>query len=111
MKPAPYTIYIRQGATLRYLMQFAFDCTDKTVLAQLWTRNRKTKLADFTIEWVNRVTGIFYLVLPYTITATITEEALWELMVIENLSQERQYYLTGLADWVPGSILPEPEAP
>jgi hypothetical protein len=106
MKPAPLTIYIRQGATLRYRMQFAFDCTDKTVLAQLWSRNRKTKLADFTISWVNRVTGLFDLILPHTVTALITQEGLWEMMVIENLSQERQYYITGLADWVPGSITP-----
>ena len=106
MKPKNHTIYIRQGATVRYEMQFNFDCTGKTVRAHVITRNRKTKLGDFTIEWVNQVTGRFNLILPHTITTTITEEALWELMVIDNASQERFYYVTGVADWVPGSMMP-----
>jgi len=105
MKPNSQTLYVRQGATLRYLMQFNFDCTNKTVIAQLWPRNRKAKLADFTIEWVNQVTGIFYLVLPHTTTSVITQEGIWEIMVIDNASQERRFYLSGVADWVPGCIL------
>jgi len=106
MKPKNLPIYIQEGATFRKRLQFNFNCLDKTVVAQLWTRNRKTKLADFTIDWINRDDGLFDLVLPYPITDNLDQEALWELMVIENLSQERQYYLVGNADWVPNSTSP-----
>jgi hypothetical protein len=106
MKPKNHTIYIRQGATVRYNMQFAFDCTEKTVRSHVLSRNRKRLLADCTIEWVNRVAGRFNLVIPHTTTAYITEEGIWELMVIDNASQERDYHLTGVADWVPGSMFP-----
>jgi len=111
MKPKNYPLYIEQGATVRKRLQFNFDATYKTIVAQLWAKNRKTKLADFAIEWVDKPTGVFYLVLLPTITATINQEALWELMVIDNPSQERYYYLTGRADWVPISILTAFESP
>jgi hypothetical protein len=107
IRPANYTLHIPQRATLEEPITLkaggvALNLTGYTVLAQIWKdENRRTKLADLTVTYVNRVLGQIKLSLTRAQTRLITQNCFWDLLVIEP-GGAADYWLEGLAMLDPG---------
>jgi hypothetical protein len=100
-KPARYDITIPQRGTFRRLMRLKaggqpLNATGYELVAQVWDRRRTTKLADGVIEWIDRATGLFELVIPWQVTRLIGQDGQWDLLVIEP-GGDRHYWLEGTA--------------
>lgn len=100
--PATYNIRPQRRADFPLDMTFkdstgtAINLTGYTVLAQVWTKDRATKLGDFTITITNAAQGQVNLKLPYTITAALTgDEYRYDVMLIAP-SGLREYYVEGI---------------
>lgn len=130
--PLRHDITIPQRATFRERIQLPIDCTDREVVAQVWSgRNgqRHQKALDLEVDWIDRavtleidqgdgttaevVYGDFYLVGDWSETAEVTlRDGLWDLLVIDGESLatagERTYWLEGIATINPG-MSEEPE--
>lgn len=122
--PLRYDITIAQGATYRERFQLPIDCTDREVVAQVWsTRNgrKTTKLLDLDVEWVDRAVvipieidgettdvtyGDFYLIASWEDTTEMDSLGIWDLLLVEGESSERpgerNYWLEGVARVNPG---------
>lgn len=102
MKPAVYNIspsrnadyYLGEPLRFKDSTGAAINLTGWTVLAQVWDLAGSTKLADFEVTYVDRVNGIVLPKLAYTVTATLPNECLYDVMLI-NPSGKRTYYLEG----------------
>ena len=92
--PGTLNLTIYQRATFRLPLSLNADMTGSTLLAQLWDEKRRTKYADFTIEWTDQSEGEFELVLPFTTTRELTKNAKWDLLQVTP-SGEREYWLEG----------------
>lgn len=111
MRPGRYDLVLPQRATYRERFRLPIDCTDREVVAQIWSmrgRERLTKLADLTVTWVDRAVvidgetkGVFDLSASAEITAAVTQPAQWDLLVIEP-NTERNYWLHGAVILDPG---------
>lgn len=105
--PATYDITIPQRATFSQTFTLkdgdgvALNLAGHTVTAQLWTAGRGTKLADFTVAWVNQGAGQFRLTLAATVTRTLTADGYWDLLVA-NPDGSKDYWLRGAARLDPG---------
>lgn len=101
IRPARRDITIPQRGTYRQRMRLKCDgqpmnATGYQLVAQVWNRQRTTKLADGVITWIDQVAGLFELVIQYPVTRLITQDGRWDLMVIEP-SGDRYYWLEGTA--------------
>ena len=67
-----------------------------TLEAELWNRTGTNKLADFDIPWTVQASGMFKLRLPSTVTAGITEQGQYDLIVTEP-DGDKYYLLQGTA--------------
>lgn len=100
MRPAVYNISVQRRADFRFTLELAsdsgtpIDLTGATVLGQVWDPARSTKHADFTVEYLNRPQGRVRLLLEYTKTTTLPNEAEYDVMVI-SAGGLRDYYLEG----------------
>lgn len=100
IQPGVYNIKLQRRAD--YSVNLAFKDSNQTpinltgwqVYAQVWDPARSTKHADFTIEYVDRVSGQIKLKLPYTTTALLPTESVYDVLLV-NTSGEREYYLEG----------------
>ena len=70
------------------------NLTGFTLLAQVYDLSGTIKLADFTIIMDDVVNGILRPKLPYTVTAALPNECLYDFLVIDPAGL-RRYYLTG----------------
>lgn len=71
------------------------DITGWTAYAQAWDVSRTTKFADFTVTYGNRINGEFTVSLSDTDTATLPDEA-WYDILLEDGTGLREYYLQGI---------------
>lgn len=100
MTPATYNINIPQNASFSMTFQFKgsdgvpLDLTDYTISADIWTANKRQKLADFTTEWIDRTLGKFSINLTAEQTALVSMVGYWDLLVI-NPAGEKDYWLRG----------------
>lgn len=102
IRPATYSLRIPQRATLEEPMVLkaggvAVNLTGYTVLASIWKdERRREKLADLTVQYVNRATGSIKLSLTRAQTRAITRSGFWDLLVIEP-GGAADYWLEGPA--------------
>lgn len=94
MTPGTLNLTIHQRATFRQSFDFGIDLNGYSVYAQIWDKARRTKYADFTVEFTDQAAGQFDLVLPYTTTTSLTKNAFWDIL-LEEPSGERSYWLEG----------------
>lgn len=88
MIPAPNNIHITRNAS--FIQEYhLYDGTGAEmnmngyeIYAQVWTANKVRKLADFTIQWVDKSTGKFILYLSAEDTNNVTSVGFWDLLVV-----------------------------
>jgi hypothetical protein len=101
MTPAVYNIRPQRRAdfTLRLVLKDGdgnpVDLTGAQVLAQVWDKKRTTKYGDFTVTITTPATGGVTLLLGHAITATLPDEARYDVMVVSS-GGLREYYLEGI---------------
>jgi hypothetical protein len=95
VRPAAYDLTLRPHASFRLAIQLPFSGGDLQVYADMWNRARSTKLLDFTIEWIDRAAGRFDIVASPAQTALIKEEGWWDLLIVNSITQTRNYYIKG----------------
>lgn len=101
IKPARYDITIPQRATFRQRMRLKaagqpVNATGYELVAQVWDRRRTTKYADLQVQWIDRLQGLFDLLLQYPATTAVVKDGCWDLLVIEP-GGDRYYWLEGAA--------------
>lgn len=112
--PAAYNIRPQRRADFQLQLAFkdsdgvAISLEDRTIVAQVWDAKRTTKLGDFVVDITNGPGGEATLTLPYTATADLPAEARYDVMVIDDSSGLRSYYLEGIVR--PSEGYSEPEA-
>lgn len=94
MTPGTLNLTVYQRATFRQSFDFGIDLSGYSVYAQIWDKARRTKYADFTVEFTNQAAGQFDLVLPYATTTGLTKDAYWDVL-LEEPGGERHYWLEG----------------
>lgn len=111
--PATYNLRIPQRATLSQEFTLPFDCTGKTVQGQVWNDRRSRLLLQLTTVWVDRAEvvpdtsppqyrGRFRLEAGWELTRLVKASGQWDLLVIDDQSGRRDYYLEGAAVLDPG---------
>lgn len=99
--PATYNIRPQRRADYPLTVVFkdgngaAINLSGWTVLAQVWDRNRTSKIGDWTVVVTSAANGEVTLTLPYTVTAVLPDEARYDVMLI-NAAGLREYYLEGI---------------
>ena len=94
--PAAYDLRIPQRADFAVRITLPFDCTNKTVAADVWNQRRSKLFLSFAIEWEDQAGGILWLKATWAQTRVLTdEEGRWDLLVLDTVSQTRDYYLEG----------------
>jgi hypothetical protein len=104
MAIAPATLNIRPQRRADYPLAITFkdstgtpiNLTGWEVIAQVWDKNRTTKIGDWEVEIVSASTGEVALKLPYAVTEVLPSEAYYDVMLIDT-SGLREYYLEGIA--------------
>jgi len=99
--PGTYNISLQRRADYSVTLQFkdstgaAINLTGWIVEAQAWNQARTTKYADFTVTYTNRSTGTVAIALTNTQTATLPNEAYYDVL-LTNGSSLKEYYLEGI---------------
>lgn len=83
------------------------DLGNYEVLAQVWDKCRTTKYGDFNVDTTNEATGSVVLTLGYEITESLPNEAYYDVMLVNEESGLRQYYLEGIVRPSQGYTAPE----
>lgn len=102
IQPGNYDITIQQNANWDMTFQLkdstgtGVDLTGATVQAEIWTEGKHSKLADFTVTYTNRATGVFKLSLDDSITSTLPESGYYDILVTDSLGQS-YYWVRGKA--------------
>jgi hypothetical protein len=100
VKPGQHNITIQRRADYELCLNFKesdlapIDLTDWTLYAQIWDKARTVKYADFSVVYVDRALGETKLVLTDTQSATLPDEAFYDVL-LESPSGKREYYLEG----------------
>ena len=100
ISPGQYNFSLQRRADHSITLQFedsanaAINLTGWTVAAQVWNQDRSTKYADFTVTYTNRVTGTIAIALTDEQTATLPNEAYYDVL-LTNPSGLKEYYLEG----------------
>jgi len=81
-----------------------FDCAGKTVLAQVWNARHTVMMLAFETLWIDRsetvgsaVRGRFRLRANWEATSEVTKSGLWDLLVIDDATGDREFWLQGKA--------------
>ena len=99
--PGTYNISLQRRADYYIALQFkdsantAINLTGWTVAAQAWNQARTTKYADFTVTYTSRSTGLVSIALTATQTATLPDEAFYDVL-LTNTAGLKEYYLEGI---------------
>lgn len=100
IQPGVYNIKLQRRADYSVELQFKdankvpINLTDWSAIAQAWDMGRTTKYADFAVTYVDRFNGRLKLSLSHTVTATLPQQMVYDVMLI-NPAGERAYYLEG----------------
>ncbi len=101
VQPGTYNISLRRRADFSLDLQFkdsssaVIDLTGATIYAQVWDKARTNKSADFAVAYTNRANGQVKLSLTDTQTTVFADELYYDVL-LENSSNEREYYLEGV---------------
>ena len=101
ISPGQYNFSLQRRADHSITLQFkdstnaAINLAGWTVAAQAWNQDRGTKYADFTVTYTNRVTGTIAIALTDEQTATLPNEAYYDVL-LTNPSGLKEYYLEGI---------------
>ena len=90
-----------------------FSAAGKTVEGEVWNSRRSKKLLELTTEWVDRAEVVpdtdpveykarFRLTADWTLTRLVKASGKWDLLVIDDATGERDYWLEGDAILDPG---------
>ena len=102
IRPNTYDIRVPQRATLQedFILKAAgepVDLTGYSILASIWKdEKRRTKIADITVEYMDRENGSIRLSLTRAQTRQIKTDGYWDLLVIEP-GGDADYSLEGAA--------------
>lgn len=102
IQPGEYDITIQQNANWDLTFQLkdstgtGVNLTSATVEAEIWTEGKQSKLADFTVSYTSRATGIFKLTLDDSITAKLPESGYYDIRVTDSTGAV-YYWLRGKA--------------
>lgn len=113
--PGGYNIRPQRRADFQLTLAFkdadgvAISLADKTVLAQVWDSKRTSKLGDFSVEVTNEAGGEVALTLGHAVTATLPTEARYDVMVVDDATDFRSYYLEGIVRPSEGFTAPAEE--
>lgn len=113
--PGSYNIRPQRRADFQLALAFkdadgvAITLAGKTVLAQVWDKARASKLGDFDIDVTDEASGEVTLTLSHTVTSELPAEARYDVMVVEDATDFRSYYLEGIVR--PSEGYTEPEEP
>lgn len=111
VQPGQHNITLQRRADYELALQFKdstgapINLTGWTAYAQVWNRERTTKYADFTVVYVDRLTGQIKISLTDTQTTTLPNEAYYDVL-LENPSTLREYYLEGIVYVSEGYTVP-----
>ena len=100
--PGTYNLRIPQRADLRVRIVLPFDCTHKTVAAEVWNEKRTRLILFFDVEWEDRAAGILWLKAPWSRTKNVTTKGHWDLVVADDITGSRDFYLEGVTEFDPG---------
>ena len=101
VQPGQHNIEVQRRADYDLSLQFkdstgaAINLTGWTAYAQVWDVGRTVKYADFAITYTNRSTGTISIALTDVQTATLPDEAYYDVL-LEDGSGLRNYYLEGI---------------
>jgi hypothetical protein len=106
--PAVYNLRIPQRASFCQEFTLPFSAVGKTVEGEVWNDRRSRKLLELTTEWVDREEVIpdtdpveykarFRLTADWTLTRLVKASGKWDLLVIDDATGERDYWLEGSA--------------
>jgi hypothetical protein len=101
VEPGTYNISLQRRADYYIALQFKdgsgspINLTNWTVAAQVWNQTRTTKYADFTVTYTSRATGSVSIALTATQTATLPDEAFYDVL-LTNTAGLKEYYLEGI---------------
>lgn len=113
MNPGNYNIRPQRRADFQLNLTFktsegdVIDLTDYTVLAQVWDKCRTTKYGDFSVDTADEAEGNVVLTLDYITTELLPDEAYYDVMLINDTTGLRQYYLEGIVRPSQGYTEPE----
>ena len=100
--PAKWNISLQRRVAWRYYVELLdeadnpIDLTGASVYSQIWDKDRDTKYADFSIEYINRSLGKFYWMLAAADSINLPCECFYDMLLVDSLSTP--YYLVeGLA--------------
>ena len=99
--PGGYNITLQRRADYSITLQFkdstgsAINLTGWTAAAQVWSKDRVTKYADFLVEYTNRATGTIAITLTDTQTTSFPDEAYYDVL-LTNQQGLKEYYLEGI---------------
>ena len=102
MNPGSYNIRPQRRADYQLGLTFkdstgdTIDLANYTVLAQVWDKCRTIKYGDFSVDTTNQDEGNITLTLDYVTTEQLPKEAYYDVMLINNTTDIRQYYLEGV---------------
>lgn len=102
IQPGAYDITIQQGADWDKSFQLfdsdndPINLNDCIVEAEIWTDHKRSKLADFTVSWVDRAIGKFKISLTDTVTLTLPETGYYDIKVTDALGFSN-YWVRGKA--------------
>lgn len=100
IQPGVYNIKLQRNADYSVKLEFKdsdgapINLTLWSAAAQVWDVAHTTKYADFTVEYLDRFNGSIKIKLPYTVTATLPKEVVYDVLLV-NAAGEREYYLEG----------------
>lgn len=89
IQPGEYDITIQQGADWSKIFQFfdslgdPVDLTGSVVEAEVWTERKRSKLADFTVAFIDQELGKFSLTLSNEVTITLPQTGYYDIKVTD----------------------------
>lgn len=113
MNPGTYNIRPQRRADYQLNLTFkdgdgeVMDLSEYTLLAQVWDKCRTTKYGDFIVEVDAPATGVALLTLDHISTELLPDEAYYDVMLINDSTGLRQYYLEGIVRPSEGYTEPE----
>jgi len=100
--PAKYNIQLQRRADYKLRIEIntenesPLNLTGWTVYAQCWNKERTVKYADFTIEYTDRINGVFHILLTSTQTASFPFDDVFYDILLQNPFNYKEYYLEGI---------------
>jgi hypothetical protein len=100
--PGRYDLRIPQRADYVVQVTLPFDCTDKEVYAEIWNSRRTKLILQLDVTWVDRVNGVLNIGGDWIKTRSMKSDGEWDLLVVDNTTGSRDFYLEGSATYDPG---------